>query len=243
MRALAVSFPLPVPYAAARHLQDRLVAARQAGRIADTILLLEHPPVITLGIRARQEHLLLPAAELARRGISVVDSPRGGDITYHAPGQLVLYPILKLTGTEADVHAFVGALEEIAIRVADRFGIAAFRRKGKTGAWTDRGKLAAIGVRFRRWISSHGMSFNVNLDLSGFDTIVPCGLHGEPVTSLHALLGDACPPMEAVRTETLRQFRTVLRRTPDPLSPEDLLERLGPDAGKDDHGARDGKHG
>lgn len=226
MHAIAVIFPKPVPYAAAAHLQETLVAARDAGRLPDTLLLLEHPPVITRGIRAKQEHLLLSADELTRRGIDLADSPRGGDITYHAPGQLILYPILKLSGKEADVHAFVHALEDVAIRTAAAFGVDAYRRKHKTGAWTDQGKLAAIGVRFKRWVSSHGMSFNVDLDLAGFNAIVPCGLHGEPVTSLEALLGKVCPTMSAVRSEMLRHVEAIMGRVPEPVTPIRLQSLL-----------------
>ena len=121
MRAIAVMFTKPVPYADAARLQETLVAARAADRLPDTFLLLEHTPVITRGIRAKQEHLLLSAAELSRRGIDLADSPRGGDITYHAPGQLILYPILKLAGAEADVHRFVHDLEDVAICSAAAF--------------------------------------------------------------------------------------------------------------------------
>jgi lipoate-protein ligase B len=219
MHALAVIFPKPVPYAEAAALQERLVAARLADRIPDVLLLLEHPPVITLGIRAKMEHLLLSRQALARRRIALEPSPRGGDITYHAPGQLVLYPILHLTGAEADVHVYVHKLEEIAIRTAARFGVTAYRRAGKTGAWTDQGKLAAIGVRFKRWVTSHGMSFNVDPDLSGFSAIVPCGLHGEPVTALHALLGAKCPAMKTIQAEVLRQFQFVLGRATQRMTP------------------------
>jgi lipoate-protein ligase B len=218
----AVIFPRLVPYAEATALQDRLVAARLADRIPDVLLLLEHPPVITLGIRARGEHLLLSREVLIRRGIAIENSLRGGDVTYHAPGQLVLYPILRLTGGEADVHTYVHRLEQIAIGTAAQFGVEAYRRPGKTGAWTDKGKLAAIGVRFRRWVSSHGMSFNVNPDLSGFGAIVPCGLHGEPVTSMKVLLGSRCPPIETVRTAILRQFESVMGRKVKRSTPEQL---------------------
>ncbi len=222
MNTLAVIFPSPVPYTDAMRLQEALVAARLAKKIPDVVLMLEHPPVITLGIRAKPEHLLLTPESLARRGITLVESPRGGDITYHAPGQLILYPILQLTGTEADAHAYVQMLEEIALRTAARFGVTAYRRAGKTGAWTDPGKLAAIGVRFKRWVSSHGMSFNVNLDLGGFDTIVPCGLRGEPVTSLQAILGESAPALERVRAELLCQFQQIMGRSTRSMSPEDL---------------------
>jgi lipoyl(octanoyl) transferase len=222
MSTIVVNFPSPVPYADAMRLQDALVSARLANRIPDVVLILEHPPVITLGIRAKPEHLLLTPEVLARRGITLIESPRGGDITYHAPGQLILYPILQLAGAEADAHAYVQALEEIALRTAARFGVTAYRRAGKTGAWTDPGKLAAIGVRFKRWVSSHGMSFNVNLDLDGFDTIVPCGLRGEPVTSLQAILGESAPALEPVRTELLCQFEQIMGRSTKSMSPEDL---------------------
>lgn len=206
-------FATPVPYDAALRLMDDLVRQRLEDRIPDTVLLLEHEPVITLGIRARREHLLLSPDALARRGIALHETPRGGDVTYHGPGQLVLYPILKLAGAEADAHAFVNRLEDIAIRTAAAFGVTAERRKGKTGAWTARGKLAAIGVRFRHWVSSHGMSFNVSTGPDdGFDAIVPCGLHGETVTSLRLLLGDGAPSLDAAGTELLRQFEQVMRR-------------------------------
>ncbi len=199
-----------MPYAEALRLQDDLVSKRQADTIPDTLLLLEHTPVVTLGIRAKVEHLLLSRETLANRGVELHETPRGGDVTYHAPGQLIFYPIMKLTGSNADAHAFVGKLEEIAIRTAAAFKVTAFRRKGKTGVWTDQGKLAAIGVRFKKWVSSHGMSFNVTVDLDGFGAIVPCGLYGEHVTSLKAILGVKCPSMQEVHAVSLRQFERVM---------------------------------
>ena len=202
-----------VPYREGLHLQDDLVVKRQADEIPDTLLMLEHTPVITLGIRAKQEHVLLSPEVLSKQGIEVVETPRGGDVTYHGPGQLVLYPIMKLTGAEADAHAFVNRLEDIAILTADAFQIHAYRRKGKTGVWTNDGKLAAIGVRFKKWVSSHGMSFNVEPDLAGFGTIIPCGLHGERVTSLKAIMGDRCPSLREVRAVMMRQFERVMNRT------------------------------
>jgi len=192
---------------------DELLAKRQADAIPDALLLLEHTPVITLGIRAKVEHLLIPRTALEQRGIELHETLRGGDITYHAPGQLILYPIMKLSGPEADAHAFVNKLEEIAIRTADAFRVKAYRRKGKTGVWTDRGKIAAIGIRFKKWVSSHGMSLNVDIDLEGFSAIIPCGLHGEKVTSLAELLGTQCPSMQEVRAVLLRQFEIVMHRT------------------------------
>jgi lipoyl(octanoyl) transferase len=213
MNIRVMVFPEPVPYPDAICLQDTLVAQRQADEIPDTLILLEHSPVITLGIRAKTEHLLLSREALGLRGIALHESPRGGDVTYHAPGQLVLYPVMKLAGEAADAHAFVNKLEEIAIRTAEAFRVPAFRRKGKTGVWTDEGKLAAIGVRFKKWVSSHGMSFNVDVDLAGFNTIVPCGLHGEKVASLKTILGSSCPSMQEVRAVAMRQFEVVMDRT------------------------------
>lgn len=212
MKTDLVIFPQPVPYPAALQLQEKLVARRQADEISDTLIFLEHTPVVTLGIRARQENLLLSTEALARRGIAVHETPRGGDVTFHGPGQLICYPIMKLSGDDADAHAFVGKLEEIAIRTASAFGVAAYRRQGKTGVWTDAGKIAAIGIRFRKWVSSHGMSFNVNVSLADFATIVPCGLHGEKVTSLAELLGSRCPPLAAVRSLMQREFATIMRQ-------------------------------
>jgi len=208
---IALWFERPIPYARAAALQERLVAARLEDRVPDVVLALEHTPVVTLGSRAKAEHVLRSAADLAARGVDLVTSSRGGDVTYHGPGQLVLYPILKLGGREADAHGHLANLEEIAIRTAADFGIAAFRRPGLTGAWTRAGKLAAIGVRFRRWVAFHGMSFNVAPDLAGFSLIVPCGLAGEPVTSLAALLGPDCPTLPAVRARMLDHVRAVCR--------------------------------
>lgn len=213
MNIRVMVFPRPVPYPEALSLQDKLVIQLQADEIPDTLLLLEHTPVVTLGIRAKPENLLLSRDALRLRGIEIYETPRGGDITYHAPGQLILYPIMKLAGEDADAHAFVNKLEEIAILTAGAFQIPAFRRKGKTGVWTDRGKLAAIGIRFKKWVSSHGMSFNVDVDLNGFNAIIPCGLKGEKVASLKMIMGNSCPTMQEVRAVAMRQFELVMGRT------------------------------
>jgi len=206
-------FRQPIPYSEGLHIQDQWVVKRQADKIPDQLIILEHTPVITLGVRSKNEHVLLSKEALEKRGIELYETPRGGDVTYHAPGQLVLYPIMKLSGTEADVHAFVEKLEEIAILTAEAFCVRAFRRKGKTGVWTDQGKIAAIGIRFKKWVSSHGMSFNVNVDLTGFDTIIPCGLYGEKVTSLKSILGGKCPTLQEVRAVMMRYFELTMNRT------------------------------
>jgi len=212
MKAIGIVFRSPVDYAAATALQEQLVTARLADHAPDCVLFLEHRPVITLGVSAKTGHVLLGPAALASRGIGMTTTSRGGDVTYHAPGQLVVYPILRLAGSKTDVHAYVAGLEELAIQTAAAYGVSAYRRRGLTGAWTDVGKLAAIGVRFRRGVCFHGMSFNVNVDLAGFETIVPCGLHGLPVTSLKALLGTACPPLADVRTRLAGLFGEIMQR-------------------------------
>ena len=195
-------------------------------RVPDTVLFLEHEPVVTLGVSAREANVLASPDILRQRGVERVRASRGGDVTWHGPGQVVMYPILKLEGTEATVHGYVERLEETAIRAAEDFGVRAFRRPGKTGAWTDAGKLAAIGVRVRRWVTCHGMSFNVDPDLSVFDLIVPCGLRGERVTSLRALLGPrACPSLARVRDSLCRHFGAVMgREMGEAVLPAELLE-------------------
>ncbi len=237
MNALALRFDTPVPYAAALRWQDELVAARQAGLIPDVILVLQHTPVITRGIRTKDAHVLASPRRLAELGVEVHDTPRGGDVTCHGPGQWVLYPILRLTGEEADAHVFVSRLEETAIRTAAEFGVPAERRHGKTGVWTQAGKLAAVGVRFQKWVSSHGIAFNVAPDLDHFGLIVPCGLMGERVTSLRAILGDRCPTLTTAREALLRHFSAAFgrelecRQADDPGLPESIariLSRMHP---------------
>ena len=178
-----------VPYAQGLDLQARLVAERQAGRILDTLLLLEHDPVFTLGRNARPEHVLFPEAELRERGFEVFETGRGGDVTYHGPGQVVGYPILDLAPDRCDVHRYVRDLEEVLIRTCLDYGVAAGRVAGLTGAWVGEAKIGAIGVRIARWVTSHGFAFNVGRELEPFGLIVPCGIRGRAVTSLERLLG------------------------------------------------------
>ncbi len=215
-------FEQPVPYAKAVSMQEKLVRDRIADQIPDTLLLLQHPPTITLGRRGRQEHLLTPLEQLQAHGIALETSARGGDVTYHAPGQWVLYPILKLGPREMGAHGYLRALENIAIGTAKTFGVNAYRRDGMAGAWCPQGKFAAIGFKFTRWVTWHGLSINVNLDLAGFDLIVGCGLVGEPVTSLKATLNENAPPLEAVGDEIIRQAETVFARTLSPIPPAEL---------------------
>jgi len=178
-----------IRYAAGLELQARLVADRQAGRIPDTLLLLEHEPVFTLGRNARRENVLFAEEDLRARGFDVFESGRGGDVTYHGPGQVVGYPILDLSPDRRDVHRYVRDLEAVMIAVCADYGIEATRIAGLTGTWVGQEKIGAIGVRIARWVTSHGFALNVATDLSPFGLIVPCGIRGRGVTSLERLLG------------------------------------------------------
>jgi lipoyl(octanoyl) transferase len=178
-----------VPYAQGLELQAQLVLERQAGSIPDTLLLLEHAPVFTLGRNARQENVLFPADALRARGFEIFETGRGGDVTYHGPGQVVGYPILDLKPDRQDVHRYVRDLEEVMIRTCADYGVAAGRIEGSTGCWVGDEKVGAIGVRLSRWVTSHGFAFNVNVDLAPFQLIVPCGIRERGVTSLRKLLG------------------------------------------------------
>lgn len=190
MRALDVRRLGLVPYAEGLRLQDELVTRRRAGDVPDTLLLLEHPHVITLGSSADEAHVLVGEAERATLGIEVFEAGRGGGVTYHGPGQLVAYPILDLKPDRKDLHAYLRDLEQVLIDVAAAHGVRAVRREGLTGVWTPSGKLAAVGVRVSsQWITSHGAALNVSSDLRFFDRIVPCGIAGEGVTSLEREVG------------------------------------------------------
>jgi len=180
-----------VPYDEALALQRALVDERQRGQLDDLLLLLEHPHVLTLGVRGDggRRHILASPDQLAGRGVDVHETGRGGDITYHGPGQLVGYPIVDLKPDRCDVHRYVRDLEEVLIRTAGDYGVTAHRAEGLTGVWVGREKLAAIGVRLARWVTSHGFALNVTTDLDYFNLIVPCGIADRGVTSLERLLG------------------------------------------------------
>ncbi len=176
-------------YAEALQLQQEKVALRKAGAIPDTLLLLEHPHVYTLGRNARRENLLVSSQQLAELGAQVYETDRGGDVTYHGPGQLVGYPILDLTKHRRDLSWYMRSLEEVFVGVAGDFGIRAGRLAGWPGVWVGNEKLVAMGVHVSSWITSHGFAFNVNTDLGYFGWIVPCGLRDKGVTSLRKLRG------------------------------------------------------
>ena len=212
VRQLQVLEPGLVPYRDAVHLQEELVVRRRAGEVPDTLILLQHPHVITLGSSSDPAHVLVVDAERERLGIELYETGRGGDVTYHGPGQLVAYPILDLKPDRRDVHAYLRDLEAVLIRVAASFGVEAERSEGATGVWTQTGKLAAIGVRVSSgWITSHGVALNVRSDLTYFRTIVPCGIRDREVTSLERELGTA-PALEAVAESVVRHFAEVFDR-------------------------------
>lgn len=190
-RALEVRRLGLVPYSEALKLQRELVEERRAGRVPDLLLLLQHRPVITLGVKGDggRSNVLATAERLAELGIEVSESGRGGDVTYHGPGQIVGYPILDLKPDRCDVHRYVRDLEEVMIRVCTDYGVSAGRINGLTGAWVGNEKIGAIGVRISRWITSHGFAFNVNTSLEHFQLIVPCGISDRGVTSLATAAG------------------------------------------------------
>jgi lipoyl(octanoyl) transferase len=197
-----------VRYEDALSLQATLVAERRAAG-PDRLLLLEHPHVITLGSSARRDHIRLDEAELRLLGIDVFDTGRGGDVTYHGPGQLVGYPILQLPDERRDVHRYVRDLEEVIIRTLTTFDIVAHRKAGRTGVWIGNEKIAAIGVRVSSgWITSHGFALNVTTDLDFFDAIVPCGIRDAGVTSIARCIGHDIA-MHDVAPRVAKQFAIV----------------------------------
>ena len=211
MRPLEVRHLGRVPYAQGLDLQAHLVAERQKGRIPDTLLLLEHDPVFTLGRNARMENFLLSPEALRARGFDVFETGRGGDVTYHGPGQVVGYPILDLSPDRCDVHRYVRDLEEVMIRTCADYGIEAGRVAGMTGVWVGDEKIGAIGVRIARWVTSHGFALNVSTDLAPFGMIVPCGIRGRGVTSLVQRLARPVA-VEEVAARLPRNLASVLGR-------------------------------
>ena len=216
MRPLDIRRVGRISYADALTLQRDLVEQRRAGAIGDVLLLVEHPHVLTLGVRGDggRSHILAPPDALAARGVEVHEAGRGGDVTYHGPGQVVGYPILDLKPDRCDVHRYVRDVEESLIRATSDYGIVAGRIPGLTGVWIgDSAKLAAIGIRISRWITSHGFAYNVSTDLEYFNLIVPCGISDRGVTSLERLLGRAVDRHE-VEDRIAARFCEVFDREP-----------------------------
>jgi lipoyl(octanoyl) transferase len=202
-----------VPYDEALRMQRALVEERRAERVADLLLLLQHPAVITLGVKGDggRSNIVALDDRLSALGIEVAETGRGGDVTYHGPGQIVGYPIVDLRPDRCDVHRYVRDLEEVMIRVCADYGVAAARIQGLTGVWVGSEKIGAIGVRISRWITSHGFAFNVSTDLRHFQLIVPCGIADRGVTSLAGVTGREIP-IEEVEDRLVANFAAVFDR-------------------------------
>jgi lipoyl(octanoyl) transferase len=208
-RRLAVEWLGTVPYADGLTLQGDLVRRRREGAITDQLLLLEHPHVITLGSSARAEHVLVDDAQRALLGMEIFQTGRGGDVTYHGPGQLVGYPILDLKPDRCDLHRYVRDIEESLIRALADVRITARRIRGLTGVWVGDAKIAAIGVRVSSgWITSHGFALNVTTDLGFFDAIVPCGIPAQGVTSIARVTGES-PGVRAIGDVVAARFGEI----------------------------------
>src|SRR6266849_402937 len=218
-----------IGYAEAYALQKRVVAARKAGAIEDVLLLCGHPHVITLGRSGKRENLLASEHVLRQKGVEFHATDRGGDITYHGPGQVVGYPILDLGEIRRDVVWYVRMLEEAMLRATAEFGITAERIAGKTGIWVRAGnteeKLAAIGVHISRWVTSHGFAYNVSTDLRNFDLIVPFGIADRKATSLEKLLGRSVQEKE-VAPRIANHMGELLALEMKEASRKELLEKL-----------------
>src|SRR6266576_4459764 len=212
-------------YTQAYALQKRVVAARKTGAIEDVLLLCEHEHVITLGRNGKLENLLASERVLRQKGVEFHATDRGGDITYHGPGQIVGYPILNLGAIRRDIVWYVRTLEEAMIRATAEFGISAEREPGRTGVWVQAGKLAAIGVHISRWVSSHGFAYNVSTDLRNFDLIVPCGMADRQATSLEKLLGRNVQERD-VAPGISRHLGALLGLEIQEVSRKELLEKL-----------------
>lgn len=227
-----------IAYEPACVLQRELVEARKAGAIPDVLLLCEHPHVITLGRNGRRENLRAGEPLLARMNVEFHPTDRGGDITYHGPGQIVGYPILDLAGHRRDIRWYVEQLEELMIRATADFGLGAHRSDANHGVWLDgpvgEEKLAALGVHLSRWVTSHGFAYNVATDLRYFDLIVPCGVPGKRATSLERALGRGVQ-VDGVRERLVAHFASVFARDPLRMKRQELGARL--------HAARSGVAG
>jgi lipoyl(octanoyl) transferase len=200
-----------VPYGDALALQRRAVLERQCGEGEDTLFFLEHPPVITIGRNADGSSLLVPEPLLRERGVALAEADRGGDVTFHGPGQLVGYPILALEPERRDIGRYIRDLEDVLMRSLAQFGVSCFRDAAHRGVWAEGGKIASVGVRIARWVTSHGFALNVTTDLEYFTLIHPCGIAGCRMTSMERELG-AAPDMDSVKRVVAEQFSIVFGR-------------------------------
>ncbi|HQE82922.1 MAG TPA: lipoyl(octanoyl) transferase LipB [Candidatus Hydrogenedentes bacterium] len=208
-----IRFEQPVPYAAMMALQQKRREAVERGAASNTLFLLEHTPVITLGRKSDPANVLLSREELAKRGIELVETDRGGDVTYHGPGQLVAYPVLALTAWKQSYRWYLRSLESVLIALLRGYGLQAERAEGFTGVWVNGAKMAAIGVGVHNWVTSHGIALNVAPDMSHFRLIVPCGIQDKPVCSLAEAM-QRPPGMKQVMDDFEKAFRDYFE-TPD----------------------------
>ena len=217
-----------LPYTAALTLQRAAARGRISGEIAeDVLLLLEHPPVVTLGRSSKGKHLLASAETMRARGVELHEVERGGDVTFHGPGQLVGYPIIDLKRHKHDLHWYLRQVEAALISALGELGIPAERKAGLTGVWTGGRKIASIGVHARDWVTWHGFALNVSTDLSYFDLIVPCGIDGVVMTSVERELG-AAVEMSTVEDAVARAFGSVFSLTPQRVTPDALASAVLP---------------
>lgn len=201
--------PTPIDYEPAHQLQKRLLDARIAGAVPDVLLLAEHPPTVTLGRRADAANVVTDPARLEALGFTVHHIERGGDVTYHGPGQITGYPIVSLDDHGRDLHKYMRNLEEVLIRTLARWGLTGERVEGLTGVWVGGAKVAALGIKVRRWVTMHGFALNVRTDLTHFAHIVPCGITDKPVTSLQRLLSGEGPGVAEVGRAVVEEFEAV----------------------------------
>jgi len=212
-----------IRYGPALTIQHRLHALRRERKIGDVVLSLEHEPVLTVGRQGDEGHILASREELERAGVEVFAVERGGDVTYHGPGQVVLYPILDLRERGKDLHRYVWEIEEVMVRTARAFGVEAARRAGFPGVWHDRGKLGSVGIYVRDWVTMHGLALNVDLEPDGFQWIVPCGIAGAKAVSVADLVGREIP-IEAARGAACMAITDVLGVELLPVEGEVLAE-------------------
>jgi lipoate-protein ligase B len=214
-----------LPYAEALDLQRRLARARSSGAVGeDVLLLVEHPPVVTLGRSSKVGNLTTPAPLLAANGVELYEVERGGDVTFHGPGQLVGYPIVDLKRHRKDLHWYLRQVEEALIRACDAHGLSCGRNPGFTGVWTGGRKLASIGVHAREWVTWHGFALNVCTNLRYFDLIVPCGIQDVCMTSLEAELGERSPSLEAFAASAGREFAALFELQAATVAVDELSE-------------------
>lgn len=217
----------PISYGEAFALQGRLQREQIEGRLGPVLLLVEHPPVITLGRRGSSNDVVAPAAVLRARGVTVTETDRGGQVTYHGPGQIVAYPLVRVE--HLGLHEYMRLMEEAVIGTIARWGVEGYRVPGRTGVWVGKEKICAMGIRVRRWWTTHGLALNVTTDLNHFGLIIPCGIRDRGVTSMAKLLGEACPSIEQVKVDLAGRLGELLKLNFETITPEDL-PALAPDA-------------